>query len=168
MTKTKAESAAAPKGFNAELHEWVTSGIFTMTLTKRQIAMLAAAYSNEEGMAECSNGNRGRPSRWISTVKELEARGLMNHLNRLTDLNLLARAEGWLYAGDWFRDQPFNRRYVLTNAGYLICEVLKEAGLIDPELPKAKPFLDPTRPRKPKSAAGKFVANLMPKKESLD
>lgn len=147
MDKNKPKETR-PSTFNAELYEWVTSGVFQMTLTKRQIAFLAAAYANDRSLAETRQ--EGKPSRFVATIKELEVRGLLNHLNRLGDVQKIARAEGWQHFGDWIINQEFNRVYVLTKAGRLMCELLKEANLLDPELKEGSPFYMPQKPRKPK------------------
>lgn len=157
----KPSKAKRPSAFNAELHEWVTSGIFQMTLTKRQIAFMTAAYVNDCTMAE--QRREGKPSRFVSTVKELEARGLLNHIGRLTDVQELANKEGFLRCGDWLLNQPFNRVYILTRAGRLMCEVLKEANLIDPNLVEAPEFPNPTKPRKP-TGDRKWLRNVMARK----
>lgn len=117
----------SPEVPNQQLHEYVTSGVFTMVLHKSHIALLEHVYLfQNRTMMEASITGHGSPllrRTWVPASHSLQSRGLILHRPE----------DGMLSNGTKLRDV-----YKLTKAGQLMIELLKEAGLLDPGLKRLK------------------------------
>ena len=121
----------SPETPNQQLHEYVTSGIFTMTLHKSHIAVLEQLYRYQNRpfieYSQAVNGTSLLRRMSVTANHSLEHRGLVIALPR--------RDKGLLI------NYVLRDRFRLTKAGELMVELLKESGLITPDLkplPKLK------------------------------
>lgn len=123
---------------NEKFSNWVTSGVFNLTLTRNQIQALVAVYCGKRSMVNHSRGP--------SSLKELEQRGLVESLRgKIGDegIRKLAESEGWIYCGEWLMAQPWARLEWLTPAGKLVFSLLVEAGLVEQGLVAAQEVYKP-------------------------
>ena len=129
---------------NIQFHEHVTSGVFNLTLTKNHIQALGAVY--------CGQRSKVNFGRGPNALRGLTERGLIQCLwDRLGDEGVkeLANKEGFLYSGEWSIVQPFYRMHWLTKAGELTCQLLMEAGLLEPDLQRAPIIAKPWKVQTP-------------------
>lgn len=101
---------------NAALREFATSHAFVMTLTRNQIVALNIIATGQDDF---------RFSRFVSATKELGVRGLLEH-RYSPDHNGKRNSGG-----------PITDYYRLTRAGWLMHDLLAEAGLAKPVVERA-------------------------------
>lgn len=103
---------------NVALREHVTSGAFLLSLKKTHVWVLEAVAHDDRGRT----GRRaGVSDHFITAVKALERRGLVEHRNspNFVDKKFGGTAD------------PLTHYYRLTRAGWLVFDLLAEAGMVE-------------------------------------
>lgn len=100
---------------NAMLREHATGFAFTLTMPKSAVWFLDAIAHGDR------DRNRRLPCRFISGARACQDRGLIEHRHK----------PNWIGKGGGTFGEPITNYYRLTRAGWLMHDLLAEAGLVD-------------------------------------
>jgi len=103
---------------NKTFADYVTNTAFFLSISKKQIVYLQILYNfpyphPEYYVKSCIVGDIHEPDSWISSYRALTRKGLVERI--IDDVEICTG------------------HYELTNAGKLVCELLKEAALLSVE-----------------------------------
>ncbi|WP_294138370.1 hypothetical protein [Sphingomonas sp.] len=129
MTALANDNLPAP---NAHLREAVTTVAFSLTLTRNMVLVLDAVARGDR----TASGAAVRM--WVPTAWSLKRRGLVTHATdpdgwgtRLEQPDNMGRTRAMPEARPRDSVSGINHAYRLTRAGWLMHDLLAEAGLVD-------------------------------------